>query len=267
MTEQCFGRHQKDGESHRARFADNHRFFLEYRCGGTVSEEKLCKKCLEWKQRGLKKNDHYRSLHGLMTEPIPEWSHIFEGPWYQSKVVAYGHPSAFEMGRAKKAQEDARKGVVAQEVKAVIQEPKVESKAEVKPESKRRSRKKPGEPVPLPPPPPEPEPTPDPPAPTPPKPAAKRSSKKKETPSILSPVAVKPVVSVQAVETSSLPSEVEIVKIVVRHFFANDTHYFRDPVKNKLYGVGNDKRPTKYIGRWDPESETIDTEFPDSDVE
>jgi hypothetical protein len=170
------------------------------------------------------------------------------------------------MGRAKKAQEDARKGVVAQEVKAVIQETKPEAKPEVKPDSKRRSRKKPGEPVPLPPPPPppEPEPTPDPPAPTPPKPAAKRSSKKKETP-VASPG--KPVVSVQAVETSSLPSEVEIVKILVRHFFANDTHYFRDPVKNKLYGVGNDKRPTKYIGRWDPESETIDTEFPDSDVE
>jgi hypothetical protein len=263
MTEQCYGRLQKDGESHRARFQDNHRFFLEYRCGATVFQEQLCKKCLEWKQRGLKKNDHYRSLHGLITEAIPEWSHIFEGPWYQSKVVGYGHPSESEMARAKKAQEDARKYVVMQEAKC---EQKAE--AEQKPEPKRRSRKKTAEPTPLPPPPepepkPEPNPTPPPPPNPGPKPAAKRLYKKKEKP-VATPKQSGPV---QAVESSTLPTEVEIVKIVVRPFFANDTHYFRDPVKNKLYAVGNDKRPTKYIGRWDPESETIDTEFPDSDVE
>jgi hypothetical protein len=272
MTEQCFGRVARGFPEGGIYFPKdpnqsgrNTRIHFEYRCNGKSAEQNLCKRCLDRKTK--KSNNFSQKYHGLVTEPYFEDSLFYGSPAFESKVKKLGMPSEDDMGRAKKAQEDARKGVVAQEVKAVIQE----TKPEAKPEPKRRSRKKPGEPVPLPPPPPEPEPTPDPPpappappAPPHPKPAAKRTSKKKEAP-VASPG--KPVVSVQAVETSSLPSEVEIVKIVVRHFFANDTHYFRDPVKNKLYGVGNDKRPTKYIGRWDPESETIDTEFPDSDVE
>jgi len=268
MAEQCYGRLQKDGESHRARFQDNHRFYLEYRCEGKIVQDQLCKRCLEWKQRGLKKTDHYRSLHGLITEPIPEWSHIFGGPWYQSKVTGYGHPSEFEMVRAKKAQDEARKGLASVKPK---EESDPEPTSEPKPEPQKPGRKKATEPVPVPlppPPPPEPEPHPDPTPPPPPNPEpkptqTKRTYKKKAKPV----VPEKSVVPIQAVETSTLPTEVEIVKIVVRPFFANNTQYFRDPVKNKLYGVGKDKRPSNYVGRWDPESETIDTEFPDSDAE
>lgn len=259
MTEQCFGRLQKDGESHRARFGDNHRFFLEYRCIGKISQEQLCVKCLEWKQRGLKKTDHYRSHHGLITEPIPDWSHIFEGPWYQSKVAAYGHPSTEEMARAKEAQEKARKGIQTTVESVPVQQVAVE------PAKVKRGRKKKEAPVPLPPPPPEPTPPSPPPPPEPqPKPASKRRPKKAVAPVTVTQV---PIVQVQAVETSTLPNELEIVKIVVKPFFANDTLYFRDASKNKLYSVGKDKRPSSYVGRWDPETETIDTEFPDSDVD
>lgn len=263
MTDQCFGRLQKDKEPHRGRFGDNHRFFLEYRCSGKVSQEQLCAKCLEWKKRGVKKNDHYRSHHGLITEPIPEWSHIFEGPWYQSKVATYGHPSKEEMARAKEAQQQARKGIETKVDPPVVQEQK--------PEKPKRGRKKKEAPVPIPPPPrpPTPEPPvppPSPPPPPPPQPKAPGKRRPKKT-AVAPVVAQAPSVQVQAVETSSLPTEVEIVKIVVRPFFANDTMYFRDASKNKLYSVGKDKRPSTYVGRWDPESETIDTEFPDSDVD
>jgi hypothetical protein len=259
MTEQCFGRKQKDGESHRGRFQNKNRFFLEYRCEGNVSQDQLCAKCLGWKERGLKKNDHYRSHHGLITEPIPEWSHIFEGPWYQSKVGIYGHPSSEEMARAKEAQQIARKGIETvppvEAIKPVLHQdaPK-----------KRGGRKKKDTPVPVPPP--EPEPTPpSPPQPPEPKPKAPGKRRLKKTVNaVIVPQA--PVVQVQAVEMGQ-PIEVEIVRIVVKPFFANDTMYFRDASKNKLYSVGKDKNPSTYVGRWDPEAETIDREFPDSDLD
>lgn len=254
MTERCYGRIIRRNKEAIARFANNSRFYLESRCSNKIHQDQLCERCLKWKQNGINKKDVYGNHFGLVTEAIPEWSHIFDGAWYQSKVTAYGHPSEFEMGRAKKSQEEARKGLVVEE-----------TKPQPKPESKRRSRKKPTEVVPSPPPPqPEPplDPTPPPNPPNPPNPDPKPAAKRKyrvEKSNIQ--------VQVQAVEATSPPIDVEIVKIVVRPFFVNDIRYFRDPLKNKLYGVGNDKRPTKYIGRWDPESETIDTEFPDSDME
>ena len=269
MTEQCFGRLQKDGDEYRARFQDSHRFFLEYRCKGRILKEQLCAKCLEWKQRGLKKNDHYRSHHGLITEPIPQWSHIFEGPWYQSKVSVYGHPSESEMARAKQAQQEARKGVTLKPVEVVV--PVAEGNAE--PKKRGRKKKEAIAPIPAPQPPspepipnPSPPPEPVPPAPKPKTTVTKGKRRPKAAPQSI-PLVVNPVVQVQAVETSTLPNELEIVKIVVRPFFHNDVSYFRDASKNKLYAVGKDKRPSSYVGRWDPESETINTDFPDSDAE
>lgn len=258
MTDQCFGRLQKDKEPHRGRFGDKHRFYLEYRCEGKVSQKQLCAKCLEWKERGLKKTDHYRSHHGLITEPIPEWSHIFEGPWYQSKVASYGHPSNEDMVRAREAQQAARNGVIKEDTAPVVE-------AEKPKKSGRKKKEVPVDHVPVP----------VDSVPTDPVPVAVDSVPKPKAPGKRRPkkatnpvVSVQaPIVQVQAVETSSLPNEVEIVKIVVRSFVANGTLYFRDTTKNKLYSVGKDKRPSTYVGRWDPETETIDTEFPDSDAE
>jgi hypothetical protein len=69
------------------------------------------------------------------------------------------------------------------------------------------------------------------------------------------------------VEASEPLQDIEVVKILVKPFNYKDTNYFRDASKNKLYSVGKDKRPLAYVGRWNPETETIDTEFPDSDAE
>jgi hypothetical protein len=115
-------------------------------------------------------------------------------------------------------------------------------------------------PIPPPPPPqppiPEPDPEPDPNPP--PKPSEKRRTKH---------VVSKSTVQIQAIEASPQLTDLEIVKIVVRPFQVNETNYFRDVCKNKLYSVGKDKLPSTYMGRWNPETESIDTEFPDSDAE
>jgi hypothetical protein len=58
--------------------------------------------------------------------------------------------------------------------------------------------------------------------------------------------------------------EIEYVSLVP--FEVNETNYFRDRKKEKLYkntkgSIGH------YVGRWDPDTESIHTEVPDSDEE
>lgn len=265
---QCYGRIMKDGEANRSRFPNNRRFFLEHRCPLLSAKGDLCSRCLDWKSRG-KTKDLYRAHYGLVTEPLPETCHIFGSAWYEAKVKDYGSPSESEMAKAKQAQQEARKGV---EIQAKVEvEVEVEPKPVVKPVAKRGAKKKVEDPIPPPPPPPEPEPQPDPrptrpdPNPPPPKPASKRRQTKAKVVEPVKAVDVK--VPILAVESGPPLKDLEIVKIVVRPFTVNDTAYFRDSAKNKLYSVGKDKRPSSYVGRWNPEEEVIDRDFPDSDAD
>ena len=265
MTEQCLARLMKDKNENRGYFGTSkNRFFFEYRCTN-LCEGQLCSRCTTWKttswqHRGLKKKDPYREYYGLVTEPIPE--PFFESEWYQSKVKQVGEPSSGDMARAKKAQEDAKKNVVVQE-----------TSVEQKPVPKKRGRKPKQAPVPTPVPvPPVPVPTPDP-TPEPPQPpepqppAPKPSTKRRTKANVLPKKSQESVYPIQAVEASEPLQDIEVVKILVKPFNYKDTNYFRDASKNKLYSVGKDKRPLAYVGRWNPETETIDTEFPDSDAE
>lgn len=254
----------KDPSPHHLRFANNRRFFLEYRCANQQTRELLCQRCLEWKARG-KTKDIYRAHYGLITDPLPETCHIFGSAWYEAKVKDYGSPSEEDMRKATQAQQEARKGL---EVQAPVK-PEIPAK----PIAKRGRKKKTEEPIPPPPPPPppQPEPQPDPepprpdPVPNPPKPASKRRTTKAKAAEAQTPVDVK--VPILAVEVGPPLKDLELVKIVVRPFPVNDTLYFRDATKNKLYAAGKDKRPSHYVGRWNPEEETIDRDFPDSDAD
>jgi hypothetical protein len=194
---------------------------------------------------------------------IPEWSHIYEGPWYLSKVDTYGQPSEIDMGRAKKAQGEARMGL---DVDVDVKEELVK-KEPVKKERKKKEKPVIVEtaPVPAVTPVTVPVPVPVPVTVTGVKPVTKRRYTKKQ-PSV--PVIIeKPKVQIQAVEAASMLEDLDIIKIVVRPFSHNNTSYFLNTTKNKLYSVGKDKRPAAYVGRWNSESETIDTDFPDSDAE
>jgi hypothetical protein len=251
----------------------------------------------------MNKKDIYGNYFGLVTEPLPSDCHIFESDWYASKVKEYGYPSEFEMARAKQSQQEARGSAAVAAVKEV-KEVKTEEKQKPKRQYKKKEqtavvvtepvaepivekpkgtvgKRRPKNALPA-----------EAPAPVPvvtvseekpqdekpqdekpkeekpkeEKPKAKRQYKKKEPVITVTPV-VSSKVEVQAVEGKPFESELEIIKIVVKPFTHNDVAYFRDSTKNKLYSVGKDKRPSTYIGRWDPDTETINTDFPDSDAE
>jgi hypothetical protein len=59
--------------------------------------------------------------------------------------------------------------------------------------------------------------------------------------------------------------EIEYVKLSV--FSLGDATYFRDSKKNKLYKKIKEKTIGSYVGRYDPSTETVHTDVPDSDDE
>jgi hypothetical protein len=59
--------------------------------------------------------------------------------------------------------------------------------------------------------------------------------------------------------------EIEYVKLSV--FSIGDATYFRDSKKNKLYKKIKEKTIGSYVGRYDPSTDTVHTDVPDSDDE
>jgi hypothetical protein len=114
--------------------------------------------------------------------------------------------------------------------------------------------------------------------------AEKPVEKPKDKPKIARPKIAKPKVSPKQTSEASNHKEVaipthmektmeefdtdgfEIEYVSLVPFEVNETNYFRDRKKEKLY------KNTKgsigyYVGRWDPDTESIHTEVPDSDEE
>jgi hypothetical protein len=231
------------------------KFHLELRCEKMATDVSgLCIKCQQ-RPREMQKN-HPPLLHGYVNGPIPAWSHVFGSAWYESKVSTMGKPSEEEMAKAKKAREEARKDLEqTQEPKEVILPAVVEKSVNEKPK--------------------------------------KRSAKKVEIPAAPTSIASEPVekkkraskAKIKIVEQSSLqplPQDVptvaveslqptleglEVVRIRVKKIEHDGVEYYLDSNKCKLYSVGGDKKPSAYVGRWDPQAEVIDREFPDSDAE
>lgn len=59
-------------------------------CNGVSKEGNLCERCLRRPTEG-----RYQDviIHGLLTDPIPEVSRIYGGPWYWDQVHKNGEPS------------------------------------------------------------------------------------------------------------------------------------------------------------------------------
>jgi hypothetical protein len=274
--EQCLGRRIKDKEDARGRFQDGHRFFLEYRCSNERKKESdLCTVCQEWVERGLKLKDPYRNVHGLITESIPNWSHIYGGKWYTSKVGIYGNPSDEQMVKSKKAQDDARKDISVKpepEPLAVAVEPvAVVAKSKRKPKSttenpiekpKVPSKRKPkavaavvaGETLTK--------------AISAPPEKPKVQTKRKNKAVVAAPKDSQEPIVVKAVEALVPQTEtLEIVSIRVKKVRLNEKSYFLDSKKQKVYSVGTDGLPHQYVGRWSSEDQKLDTSYPDSDLD
>jgi len=75
-----------------------------YVCRGTVHEGLLCLACSN-RSRTHPKN--VLRLHGLLTEPIPDNSHIYGGSWYWRQVEAHGEPPAEWVAEAARRQAEA----------------------------------------------------------------------------------------------------------------------------------------------------------------
>jgi hypothetical protein len=113
----CLGRHVSDTAG-RLQFCDGGYFHIELRCS-VETETGLCAKCLEKEHRARERSDGTRLkgmapsvIHGRITEPIPPWSHIFGGEWYEKQLKKGRTISEETMVRAKKAKESAGQAVI-----------------------------------------------------------------------------------------------------------------------------------------------------------
>jgi hypothetical protein len=197
----------------------------------------LCEVHEKRKNEEKKSANYCQRFHGYKTEPIPDDLKVYGSKWFWDNVKKYGQPSEEFMAKAKKAHESV--WVQAQE------KPKVSESAPEKLVAKPKKSVESAEP-----------------------PVKKQSTKRrtKQTLQVSEGVEQRKVIP-NAIESMDTLKEIEVVRITVKRFQHNDTTYFRDASKNKLYAVGKDTKPSHYIGRWNPDTETIDTEYPDSDAE
>ena len=207
---------------------------------------------------------------------------MYGGKWYLEKVKEWGEPPREILALAIQYQENARQGLEIKESEPSIStemsaaEPKKKGRAKAAPPVAQPEDLKtaapaedlktaaPAEDL---------------------KPPPKRKTKKEEPkPKMAKPKVAKPKVSPKQTSDAFNHKEVaipthmektmeefdtegfEFEYISLVPFEVNETNYFRDRKKDKLYkntkgSIGH------YVGRWDPDMESIHTEVPDSDEE
>ena len=226
-------------------YADQkHKFFLEMRCGRPCADQ-ICGDCLEKSPTSIiqwcRKVDH-----GLVSDPIPDRSHIFGGAWYEAGVLKWGAPSADAIRDSLEYQAKARE--LSASLSAVLSASKVPSPSP--PMEAKRGRKPKLAPSDAP---------------------SEPKEKRPRKPAIAAPALMvqKEVVlpthmenTREIIDTDGY--EIEYVKLSL--FTIGDSIYFRDSKKNKLYKRIKDKIGG-YVGRYDPRTESIHTDVPDSDDE
>lgn len=284
-----------------------HRFYLEYRCGRPciASNASICRGCITKSESTYAQ--HSRTFpHGKINEWIPAKSHIYGGSWYMDGVRKWGVPHQDAIDLAVQFQSEARgnyivppqgpqleKPVKANALSQVempprkktsettetavkkIRKPKVGSQELVnliteEPVKPKRLKKKPAvgdQPVqdamailtaaPV---------QPAPPAES---KAPKRLKKKPQVGQEALPVHKEVVLpthmEVSMEEVDVRDYSVEYVRLTP--FECNQTMYFRDSTKNKLYKRIKDNVIGNYMGRYDPDTESLVTDIPDSDDE
>ena len=274
--------------SHARHFGDGvHKFYLEMRCPQpALMNQRICQKCTkiyaECKNQFCGLYDH-----GKVNEPVPDRSHMYGGKWYLEKVKEWGEPPREILALAIQYQENARQGLEIKESEPSMitemsaAEPKKKGRAkaasedlkpaaapseDLKPEALKQKTKKAEKPA------------------EEPKDKPKIAKPKIAKPKVAKPKVAKPKVSPKQTSEASNHKEVaipthmektmeefdtdgfEIEYVSLVPFEVNETNYFRDRKKEKLY------KNTKgsigyYVGRWDPDTESIHTEVPDSDEE
>lgn len=239
----------------KVRFGDGkHRFYLESVCAAPVREGKLCDSC-RMIQVQTKTQDVKTFPHGFVLGEYSEESHIFDGPWYHSKVEAYGAPSKMDIVMAMEAQRRARKGVPTKAMKdlidilvagaeasstasekseeiivvspvaaspVVLEKPKIKAKTKVKSKAKVKEASVP-QTVPVP------------------------------TPHVdaLSPICNESLKKGIFVESMDDPLEVEIIKIVLKKFIHEGVQYWKDSESETVYEKDRYGKKGACVGHWD----------------
>ena len=305
---QCLGRLVRDGPGGMMTFSssaggsDRTSFHIPFRCDKMGLANGLCGVCLERERRTAEKvgaargmtigATHPSLLHGRVGEPIPFWSHIFGGAWFNLKMESGYTLSTEAMGRAKKAVEAIEpgaqvpaaepmpegmgkrgrkaKGGAAPVAPAAPEKEVVQTRLEFPPlidTAEARSATPPPLTITVPK---------APPSPT--TPASATSARTATTPSTAkkrgpkkatgttgtgqvtaTPLAVATAFADPADKVS--PVE-DIVRIVVKRVNIDGRGLYLDPKKQKLYDM-----KYKYVGRYDSAGQRIDKDFPDSDAE
>jgi hypothetical protein len=244
---------------------DRNKFYIELRCNlECEANSDVCSKCSS-KSDTHKVQSSRKFNHGKVTEPIQDNSHIYGGKWYMDAVKKYGTPTQEVIDFAEKFQRDARN---LSEVNTVVipvkkgRKPKVASDGQEEKPVIKKTRK--------------------------PKVAPEitdetieqptKLSKKKKTPItpysslvnttnklVHKEVSIPTHIETKLEEIDSEGYEIEYIRLVP--FEANGTTYFKDSKKNKLYKKIKEKGIGAYVGRWNPDTDMIITDIPDSDDE
>ena len=298
----CISRYTDD--TYAQHFGDGrHKFYLEFRCNRPcLKTMDCCAKCAEKTSTTLQQSRKFN--HCNINEPIPDNSHIFGGKWYYDGCRKWGAPPSeiieFALQYQKEARGDfvveqpdydelskAKKQSIPQEMSRAkkienaetsdsppapakrVRKPKVAPDTPVDQESatnqiKPKKTRKPKV---------APENTTESVTETP----KKRGPRKKaeETPYTSLIQSTNVMVHKEAtlpthIESSleKIDSEgyaIEYIKLVP--FEVGAATYFRDMKKNKLYKKIKEKGIGAYIGRWNPDTDSIVTDIPDSDEE
>ena len=256
---QCIGRIARvDGIRH---FHNGkRRFYLEYRCRQqALPGTQCCARCTGRGRDTIQSSGKFD--HGLVTEDVPDHSHMYGGKHYREGCNAFGTPSEEDIQSAVEHQRIARMGLVHEIVTEVVNEVVNEVVTEVVTEVPNEVVTEVANEVIIP-------------KKRKPRIVRPANSPKKERKPRTKPESVKEVASIPSVAATYIerdPEEVYIDDYEIEHiqlypFEHNHVHYFKDPVKNKLFDRIHGALGA-YIGRYDPYTETIRTDIPDSDDE
>jgi hypothetical protein len=288
----CISRYTDD--TYAQTFGDGrHKFYLEFRCNRPcLKNMDCCAKCAEKSVTALQYSRRFN--HGNVNEPIPDNSHIFGGKWYHdglkkwsappSEIIEFAlayqkeargdyivnQPDYDELSKAKQeshsqemvrrtnvndntvaAPKRSRKPKIADTDTAIaiatndtveekqvikrVRKPKIADDGQPKPNSRK-------------------------------KPADTPYSTIVNTPQLVhKEVSIPSHIETKLEEFDIDGYSIEYIKLVP--FEINGTMYFKDENKLKLYKKIKEKGIGAYIGRWNPDTDTIHTDIPDSDNE
>jgi hypothetical protein len=199
---------------------DKHNFYFESACGAGC-EDTVCDKCAK-KASGPMRDTQW---HGLVSEDYTKKSHIFDGPWYHSKVATYGKPTAEVLERAMDAQKKARLGK------------RISVPVPSSPSSNVQSQIK--------------------------KPVVRRKTQTNPVKTTVVEQLIEPTVSLipitaKLVESLDEPLEIsEVKRIMLSKFTHNKKHYFIDKSSGSLWNYENGLRGA-FVGLWNDEDGEIE---------